>query len=217
MIRRNLHDELAPRLAALGLNATAAEMYVRRDPEAATELLTELRQVIRSTVEDIRTLVHDMRPASLDEWGLVGAIQLRIRELERPGRLFGQEEGMSSGLNIEFHSPQRMPALPAAVEVAVYWIATESIANVVRHAHATECTVRLDMASDELLNIEINDNGIGVDERWIPSPRSGIGISSIRERAFELGGHCAIERLQAGGTRVFASIPVLAERGKIPS
>ncbi|QJD82217.1 GAF domain-containing sensor histidine kinase [Cohnella herbarum] len=213
MIRRNLHDELAPRLAALGLNATAAEMYVRRDPEAATELLSELRQVIRSTVEDIRTLVHDMRPASLDEWGLVGAIQQRIEELTRPIRLLENEQGTTSGLNIEFRFPQHLPALPAAAEVAAYWIATESIANVARHSQATQCTVRLAMTSDEILNIEIIDNGIGIDELRIPFANGGIGISSIRERASELGGLCTIERLQTGGTRVAASIPVLTERG----
>lgn len=65
-IRHNLHDDLAPRLAALALNAAAAEKYVQHDPETAKELMVDLRKVIRSTVDEIRTMVHDLRPASLD-------------------------------------------------------------------------------------------------------------------------------------------------------
>lgn len=201
-IRRNLHDELAPRLAALGLNATAAEMYVKREPEIATELLSELRQVIRSTVEDIRTLVHDMRPASLDEWGLEGAIQERIRELNKPLQ--------AVGLHFDFHVPSPLPHLPAAIEVAAYWIATEAIGNVVRHSQATSCTVTLDARSAELLTLQVIDNGIGIDERWLPRSTSGIGIGSMQERAAELGGSCAVGRNPLGGTIVLARLPIMS-------
>ncbi len=198
-IRRNLHDELAPRLAALGLNATAAEMYVKSDPETATQLLSELRQVIRSTVEDIRTLVHDMRPASLDEWGLEGAIQERIRELNKPLE--------AVGLQFEFHVPSSLPMLPAAIEVAAYWIATEAIGNVVRHAQATSCSVTLDARSPGLLTLQIVDNGIGIDERWQSATTNGIGIGSMQERAAEIGGSCAVGRNPQGGTIVSAGLP----------
>lgn len=214
-LRRNLHDELAPRLAALGLNATAAEMYVKRDPEAAMELLADLRKVIRTTVEDIRTLVHDMRPAILEEWGLIGAIQERIRELSRPMQAVDQSEG-AGVLQMEFEPPHQLPPLPAAVEVAAYWIVTEAIANVVRHAAATTCRVKLEVSPVEQLFIEVTDNGVGINERWVSSAKGGIGIGSIRERASELGGHCAIERLPTGGTRVRAAIPIFSERRNIP-
>jgi len=206
-IRRNLHDELAPRLAALGLNATAAEMNVRRDPEAAVELLANLRLAIRSTVEDIRTLVHDMRPASLDEWGLAGAIRQRIKELARPMELAGDGQGLP-GLTIDFHEPPQLPELPAAVEVAVYWIASEAIANVVRHSGADDCQVKLEVAPGERVILEVSDNGIGSRERWSSSGRGGIGLASMRERAAELGGRCSIYRSPSGGTRVTASIPL---------
>lgn len=213
-IRRNLHDELAPRLAALGLNATAAEMYVKRDPETATELLSELRQVIRSTVEDIRTLVHDMRPASLDEWGLEGAIQERIRELNKPLQAVGQlDDGINdytTGLHFEFHLPSRLPVLPAAVEVAAYWIATEAIGNVVRHSQATSCSVTLDAQSAGLLTLEIVDNGIGIDECWLSAMASSIGINSMQERAAELGGSCTVGLHPRGGTIVSARLPIVS-------
>ncbi|MCR2805952.1 GAF domain-containing sensor histidine kinase [Paenibacillus soyae] len=215
MLRRNLHDELAPRLASLGLNATAAEMYVKRDPEAASELLGELRKVIRSTVEDIRTLVRDMRPASLDEWGLAGAIGERIRELSKPLQVAGRGGRPAGGLRIEL-STGELPPLPAAVEVAAYRIATEAIANAARHSQAANCTVKLEMISGKRLSIDVRDNGIGIDERRLSSVRKGIGIGSIRERAAELGGYCVIERMEEGGTRVYAELPVISEEGTQP-
>ncbi len=213
MLRRNLHDELAPRLAAIGLHATAAEMNVRTNPAAATEQLSELRQVVRSSISDIRALVREMRPASLDEWGLVGAVQERIRELTAPLQLMEASDADYPdyrGLYIAFDAPKQLPPLPAAVEVAAYWIMTESIANVVRHAEASVCKVKLALAQERgALTIEVADDGVGVDERVLgATPSAGIGVGSLRERAAELGGDCAIERMPSGGTRVRASLPI---------
>ncbi len=223
-IRRNLHDELAPRLAAIGLHATAAEMNVRTNPAAATEQLGELREVVRSSIADIRALVRDMRPASLDEWGLVGAVQERIRELTAPLQVMEASDGDDPayrGLRIAFDAPERLPPLPAAIEVAAYWIMTESIANVVRHAQASVCKVRLTLSPKRgELTIEVTDDGIGVDERMVGAAigtgeraasggtAGGIGLGSLRERAAELGGECVIERVASGGTCVRAILPV---------
>jgi signal transduction histidine kinase len=207
-IRNNLHDDLAPRLAALALNAATAQKYVAKEPAAAIEMLADLRQVIRSTVEEIRTLVHDLRPPTLDELGLVGAIQIRIDELNKPALTFAGERRADS-LLIRLHTPSPLPALPAAVEVAVYRIVTESLANVVKHAQATSCMVRLDISPNKELLIEITDNGSGIHTRPQASDGTGgIGLGSIRERAAELGGQCAIERTEHGGTRVSAILPL---------
>ncbi|HZG57204.1 sensor histidine kinase [Paenibacillus sp.] len=203
-LSRNLHDELAPRLAAIGLNATAAEMHAARNPEAAAALLGDLRATVRRTVEDIRSLVHDMRPAGLEEWGLIGAVRERMRELTSP--IVAVEDGTHpAGLRMKLQAVEPLPALPAAVEVAAYWIATESIANVVRHANATSCVVRIALESGGRLVVEVTDDGVGIDDRR--GATGGIGLGSIRERAAELGGHCAIERLPSGGTRVSAWLP----------
>jgi signal transduction histidine kinase len=205
-IRRNLHDELAPRLAAIGLNASAAEMYVERNPAAAVTMLTELRKVIRSTVEDIRTLVHDLHPASLDESGLIGAIQERIDELSTTLHMVSADGGIMS-LRIELQAPNQFKTMPAAVEVAAYRIVTEALANVVRHSEATFCRVKLELVQPELLQLEVTDNGKGITEKELNFSQ-GIGLRSIRERAVELGGHCTIERLLPNGTKVLAQIPL---------
>ena len=186
---------------------------MKRDPETATELLTELRQVIRSTVEDIRTLVHEMRPASLDDWGLERAIRERIRELNKPLQAANQLDSTpheAVGLQFELHVTGPLPVLSAAIEVAAYWIATEAIGNVVRHSQATSCLVTLDAQSTGLLTLRIVDNGIGIDERLLATIENGIGISSMRERAAELGGSFTAQRNPQGGTIVSARLPIMS-------
>ncbi|WNR44029.1 GAF domain-containing sensor histidine kinase [Paenibacillus roseipurpureus] len=209
-IRKNLHDDLAPKLAALALNAATAQIYVEKQPDVAIEMLADLRKVIRSTVDEIRTLVHDLRPPTLDELGLLGAIQERIALLSKPAAMLAGEKG-AEALDIRMHAPQPLPSLPAAVEVAVYRIVTESLVNVVKHAKATTCTVRLEMNEARQLQVEIRDNGAQFAPLSInqaAGSKSGIGLVSMRERAAELGGHCHIDRPAGGGTRVLAVIPL---------
>ncbi|WP_167568624.1 GAF domain-containing sensor histidine kinase [Brevibacillus migulae] len=203
-IRHNLHDDLAPRLAALALNAAAAEKYVRQDPDLAVGILADFRQVIRSTVDEIRTLVHDLRPPTLDEFGLVGAVRERIRELTKV-MLASSEERLP---RIELVAPDQLPPLPAAVEVAAFRIITESLVNVVRHANATHCLVHLELLTPAMLSITVTDNGKGIQTVPVSSENGGIGLVSIRERAAELGGQCSIERLEGSGTRISALLPL---------
>lgn len=209
-IRKNLHDDLAPKLAALALNAATAQIYVEKQPEVAIDMLVDLRKVIRSTVDEIRTLVHDLRPPTLDELGLIGAIQERIALLTKPAAMLAGEEG-TEPLQIKLYAPQPLPPLPAAVEVAVYRIVTESLVNVVKHAKATTCLVKLEVSASNQLQVEIADNGTpstSSQANYITGGKGGIGLVSIKERAAELGGHCSIERPAAGGTRVVAVLPL---------
>ena len=99
-------------------------------------------------------------------------------------------------------APDALPSLPAAVEVAAFRIALEALTNVVRHAHARTCHIRLELT--DALQLEISDDGTGLPD----SLRSGVGLTSMRERAAELGGECRIESDPAGGTRVLARLPV---------
>jgi len=101
--------------------------------------------------------------------------------------------------------PEDLPNLPAAVEVAVYRITQEALTNVVRHARARTCVVRLVVNDD--VGLEIVDDGVG-----IPKERgAGVGLASMRERASELGGSCVVERAPKGGTRVLVHLPMPKE------
>ena len=194
-LRRDLHDGLGAQLAGLNIQAGTLRRLIPRDPDAADELVVELREELRGAISDIRRLVHDLRPPALDDLGLVEALrQLATR--------YGSKD---EPLRVVVEAPEDIPNLSAAVEVAVYRIAQEALTNVARHARAQTCVVRLTM--DEDVTLEIVDNGVG-----IPAERSaGVGLSSMRERAAELGGSCVVEPARKGGTRVLVRLPLPKE------
>ena len=192
-LRRDLHDELAPTLAALGLGAATVGELIPTDPKEAAFANEKLRLAIRATVGDVRRLVYDLRPPALDELGLVEAMR------QRASRYDVGDEGFLATVE----APDELPPLPAAVEVAAYRIVQEALTNVSRHARASACTVRLACADGRALTIEVTDDGVGLPE----TPGGGVGLSSMRERAAELGGECEIVRSWPSGTRVFARLP----------
>jgi signal transduction histidine kinase len=91
--------------------------------------------------------------------------------------------------------------LPAAAEVACYRIVTEALTNVTRHAHASRCSVRIQLDHD--LDVDVSDDGVGLPDGW----RTGVGIASMRERVAELGGTLVIEPCLPHGTRISARLP----------
>ena len=118
-IRRDLHDGLGPTLASLRLQLAAARRLLETEPDQADVILVDVLGQLNETTADIRRLVYDLRPPLLDELGLVAAIR------NHPGSLHS--------VDVEVN-PDELPPLPAAVEVALYRIATEAIHNTIRHS-----------------------------------------------------------------------------------
>lgn len=192
-LRRDLHDELAPTLAALGLTAATVGELISTDPKEAASANEKLRAAIRVTVGDVRRLVYDLRPPALDELGLVEALRERASRIEA-----------GEGIRVTVEAPETLPPLPAAVEVAAYRIVQEALTNVSRHARASACSVRLVYSEGRSLTVEVVDDGVGLPERsW-----GGVGLHSMRERAAELGGTCEISPASPSGTRVLARLPI---------
>jgi signal transduction histidine kinase len=187
-LRRDLHDGLGAQLAGLTVQVGVLRSLIARDPAAAEELAGELRGELRTAIADIRRLVQGLRPPALDELGLTGALQ---RLAERAGG-----EGVSVTVEAD-----DLPPLPAAVEVAVYRIVSEALTNVLRHAAARRCTVRLAVEPAELV-VTVTDDGTG----FAPGA-PGVGLASMRERAAEMGGTCTVEAAASGGTVVRAQVP----------
>jgi signal transduction histidine kinase len=161
-----------------------------RDLVEADAALLDLKTQAQAALADIRRLVYALRPPLLDELGLLAALREEIARHQTPQ------------LAITLDGPDHLVPLSAAVEVALYRIAQEALTNVTRHAQASTCVVTLRVADEACL--EITDNGRGLPEemRW------GVGMSSMRERAAELGGVCLIETGKAEGTRVMARLPL---------
>jgi signal transduction histidine kinase len=194
-LRRDLHDGLGAQLAGLNVQAGTLRRLIARDPDAADELVVELREELRGAIADIRRLVYELRPPALDDLGLVEALR----------RLAERHSSQGEHLRVSVEAPEDIPDLPAAVEVAVYRITQEALTNVARHAKAQSCVVRLAVNDDVAL--EIVDDGVG-----IPAQRSaGVGLSSMHERASELGGSCIVQALPKGGTQVLVRLPLPKE------
>ncbi|MDQ3128910.1 MAG: sensor histidine kinase [Chloroflexota bacterium] len=192
-LRRDLHDGLAPTLAALGLQLDHARQLVREDPAGAEEAIAGIRTQLRAAIADIRRLSRELRPPALDALGLVGAIRQQADGLGSP---------LGSGPVIIVADVADLPKLSAAVEVAAYRIAVEAMMNAVRHAAAATCRVRIALAGD-VLEIEVADDGAGMT-----GAADGVGTRSMLERAAEVGGDVRVEQGEDGGTRVIARLPV---------
>ena len=162
-------------------------------------MLSDLYAGLRGAVGDIRRLVYELRPPALDELGLVAALR------ERAAQYTASRQPEAERLQVIVEAPVRLPPLPAAVEVAAYRIVQEALMNVARHAKAHTCMIRLVL--EDGLRVEVSDDGVGLPTEY----RAGVGLGSMRERALELGGTCAVERVNGAGTRVQAWLPVAKE------
>jgi signal transduction histidine kinase len=206
-LRRDLHDGIGPTMAGQTLKIDAAVDLILGEPESgqkpdldeAIKLLTEVKEQTQETVKNIRQIVYALRPPSLDDLGLVAAVQAYIDQVSISRR------GLDISLEI---SPQDLSHLSAAVEVAAYRIVLEALTNVIKHAQADECVVRLSVPKKdaETLHLEIEDNGKGLPE----DITAGIGLTSMRERVEELGGSFAIDSGQTKGTHIKAQIPLFS-------
>jgi len=123
-LRRDLHDGLGPSLASLLLEARVLRRMIRSDPAAAERLADEMQSDIRETIDDVRRVVNELRPPALDDLGLAPAIQMMADKLSR-----SQSDG-SLQTTIQVETPETLPTLPAAVEVAAYRIIQEALMNV---------------------------------------------------------------------------------------
>jgi signal transduction histidine kinase len=190
-LRRELHDSLGPLLTGAAFKADGIALAAQHRPERAESLAIELADQLRQSVEGVRQLAYGLRPAALDELGLVGA-------LAEQGRRFGP-------VKVLIDAPESLPTLPSSVEVAAYRIATEALTNVIRHSDAKLASVRL-KTNHGTLEMIITDDGTS-PLPWSP----GLGLTSIKSRASEVGGACEAGPTADGG-RVVATLPLRVNR-----
>lgn len=194
-LRRDIHDGLGPMLTASRMRLEVAGQLLSTDPAEAAGILHDLTSTQQQLIDDVRRLVDGLRPPVLDQFGLVVAIKQRAAA-------FAAQSQQLGGLDITVDAASDIEPLPAAVEVAGYRIVLEALTNVSRHAQASTCQVRLRKTTS--LVLEIQDDGRGLPEPY----RAGVGLSSMRERAIEVGGVCAITSSPATGTLVAADLPI---------
>jgi signal transduction histidine kinase len=196
-LRRDLHDGLGPSLAGMSMQVRAARKQLPADSRAA-EILDTLAGDLKSCTVEVRQLVDELRPPVLDR-GLDAALRTECRRFD------------VDGLAVSCEVEGSLEGLPAAVEVAVFRIVAEALTNVTRHSRALACHVAVHR--NGALRVQIVDDGVG-----IASPaRAGVGLSSMRERAAELGGDCTIGPAPGRGTSVRVELPLGSAQGVVHS
>ena len=191
-LARELHDETGQALTSILLGLKSLEDRV--DSDDGRTAVTELRDLVVSTLQDVRRLAVELRPAALDDFGLVPAIE-RFRDSV-------EEQG---GLTVDVQSPLGDERLPSQAETALYRIAQEALNNVVKHAAATRVTVRLSR-SDKTVVLAVQDDGQGFEPGSVRE--GGLGLVGMRERVALLGGRLTVESSEGGGTLLKAEVPL---------
>jgi signal transduction histidine kinase len=192
-LARELHDETGQALTSILLGLRTVDDA--RDETELRAAVTVVRDLVRTTLEDVRRLAVELRPSVLDDFGLVAA-------LERLTQTFGEQTEIAVLFEQLLPNADR---LPAEVETALYRIVQESLTNVVKHARAAN--VRIVLArTDDSVSLFIEDDGVGFDP---DSPsESGIGLVGMQERVALLGGRLTIESRPGAGTTFVVEVPV---------
>jgi signal transduction histidine kinase len=194
-IRRDLHDGLGPALAGLTFTLEAVRNLTSSDLQRADALLVSATDQVQTMIGDVRRLIYGLRPPTLDQLGLTASLRALATRESFPDT------------HVAIEAPSSIPPLPAAVEVAAYWIAQEALTNVKRHARARNCSLRV-AVEPTALRLEITDDGRGLSRE-----SAGIGLYTMKERAAEIGGTCEISSRNGGGTLVAASLPRRTSEG----
>jgi signal transduction histidine kinase len=196
-LRRDLHDGLGPSLATLAMRLESAGALIGDAPARAADLVAHLSDQAREGLVEVRRLVEGLRPPAHDQHGLVTALRHRAAEHSTGAGTVRVPWTVEADDDLE--------PLPAAVEVAAYRIVVEAVTNVQRHSGADRCLVRLRRTGGEL-HVEVSDDGRGLAEER----RAGVGLSSMRERAEELGGSFEVTARPGGGTLIDVRLPLAA-------
>jgi signal transduction histidine kinase len=190
-LARELHDETGQALTSILLGLKPLEEALANHPALAA--LAELREQVVSALQDVRRLAVELRPAVLDDFGLVAA-------LERLTDSFAEQ----SEIRVDFHSALGETRLPSDAETALYRVVQEALTNIVKHADAHSVSVSVARRESTVAAV-IEDDGDGFDPRT--SPGGGIGLLGMRERLALLDGRLTVESRPGAGTTVVAEVP----------
>jgi signal transduction histidine kinase len=192
-LARELHDSVTQALYGVSLYVEAAgRALVDGETAPVAANLAEIRATVQEALGEMRLLLFGLRPPPLEEHGLAGALESRLRAVEA-----------RAGLVTEFHG-DGAARLPPETEQELYRLAQEALNNVLKHAHAARVTARLAVDADRAA-LEIVDDGVGFEPALANT--AGLGLRGMRERAERLGGTLRVDSAPGAGTRVRVEVP----------
>lgn len=201
-IARELHDEVGQALSIAKMRMRMVQNALPEDADDANDKLNLLDELIKDTLQDVRTLSHELRPPLLDEMGWEPAIESLCDSFSHRTKL-----------PVKFIYSGAPTRLEPEVELTAYRIVQESLTNTDRHAEASEATVKAELDA-EGLHLTIEDNGKGFDVKAVQqadAPYHGLGLLSMRERVDTVGGELTIDAEAGAGTRICVHLPLQRE------
>jgi signal transduction histidine kinase len=200
-----LHDVVSQKLFSLSLGADSAATLIDRDPDAAREQLVRVSELARESLAELRTLILGLRPADLQRDGLAGVLG---KEVEMLRRIHGIEISLDQPNppalardQLDARASKGAGQRREVLEAGALRIALEALHNAVRHAGAGQVTVRL-RDWENGLSVEVTDDGVGFDPHRTQTRSRHLGLTSMEERARELGGRLEIRSAPGAGTTV---------------
>jgi signal transduction histidine kinase len=198
-IARELHDTTGQTLAAMKMSLALVQQNEKSNPRTQP-LIDDLNALIDEALQEVRTTSYLLHPPLLDEAGIASA-----------ARWFVEGFARRSGIDVQCDIPEKLERPPRDCELVLFRVLQESLTNVHRHSQASAATVRL-ARQDDAVHLKITDNGKGIPEEHLRrfetvGNKSGVGITGMRERVRELGGHIEIRALRQG-TSVSVVLPV---------
>ena len=195
-LARELHDSVTQALFSMGLTLRTLELLLESDRDEVPSKVAELRELQQDALAEMRTLIFELRPSSLESDGLVQALRTHATAVQR-----------RTGLTIVVDA-EAVERLPLATEEALYRIGQEAIHNVVKHANASCATIRISAEGDDRLRLMVTDDGDGFDPDEVP--RGHLGLIGMRQRVDLVGGELRVESTPGSGSTIDAVVPLEA-------
>jgi len=198
-LTREIHDTLAQGFTSIVMHLEAADQAMHSDPETLQKHMDRAKSTARSSLEAARRVIRDLRPDLLEKGSLTDAINRATTHWQN-----------KTGITANFTSTGDPIPLVSMVEVTLLRTVQESLNNIWKHAQATEAQVTLSYMGD-LVMLDIQDNGVGLDVPSASPFDGGFGLQSMRERVEQCGGSIVLESDLGEGTTVTVSIPLNSE------
>ena len=202
-LARDIHDGPAQSMANILIKTEICEKFMDIEQKRSKEELQNLRNIVRETLKDIRKIIYDLRPMSLDDLGLIPTLERYIHNFMK-----------DTGIEVGFNVIGPVEKLESGIEIAIFRIVQESLSNISKHSQGTFAKVSIEYSTTRL-NLSIIDNGIGFNIEKINKVGSttsgGFGLMNIRERVELLDGKLQINSSPGEGTRLNLYIPLVKE------
>lgn len=202
-VAREIHDGPAQSMSNIVLKAEICERLVDAEPVKAKEELRNLKSVVRDTLQDVRKIIYNLRPMSLDDLGLIPTLQRFI--------LTFQEE---SSIEVSFKTKGNYDDIRPTISLTIFRIIQETMNNIKKHAEANNVSINLEF-SDEELRLKVVDDGKGFNTEDLKNRKdnieSGFGLYSMRERVELLNGKFELDSAIGKGTRINITVPLIPD------